>query len=241
MVLLILFQTPGKDLNTFSLYIITLGLIIGALLNVFYARSSKNRKSQLKMAAGWICWAISYIIISIRLIIPIENAQMHITLYQIILTLDAFGFSCFFFFLGEYLEITGIQSGIFQKKIFVATGWALFLVQVPFIWIVGGFGVIDTPFGVEILPSFVCQNIMATTMIVGGIIFLASSRAFSKQNNKILAWISMVLATFIIVLILHIFTTVILGHSIFSGVVLLLARIFLGGCAILTAVLGRNL
>ena len=82
---------------------------------------------------------------------------------------------------------------------------------------------------------------MATTMIVGGILFLASARAFNKQNNKILARISMVLALFIIVLILHIFTTVILGHSILSGVVLLLARIFLGGCAILTAVLGRNL
>ena len=119
MVLLVLFQNPGKDLNTVSLYVITVGLIIGALLNLFYARSSKNKESQLKIAAGWICWAISYIIISIRLIISIENAQIHITLYQIILTLDAFGFSCFFFFLGDYLEITGIQSGIFQKKIFV--------------------------------------------------------------------------------------------------------------------------
>lgn len=239
MVLFLFSQNPGKDLNTLSLLLITMGLFLGVVMHILFTKEGENKKKQLKIALGWICWAVSYILISIRLALDIDDAELHIVLYQIILTLDAFGFSCFFFFIADNFTYFP-NSRYYTKRNFDLIGIVLFIVQVPFIWLVGGFGVKDTPFGVEILPSFVCQNIMATAMIIGGILFLFSATALKSNNNVIAARVCIILSFFMIVLILHIFTTVLLGHTFFSGLILLLARLFLGSCPVLTALIIRK-
>lgn len=233
-------QTPGKALNTISLFVITISLFAGALLHIINTKRGKNREMHLKIAAGWVCWAVAYIIITIRLGMTIDASSRHILLYQIILTLDAFGFACFFFFIADGFEKFTGNNGFYSKKLFNRIGWGLFALQVPFIWFAGGFGTMDTPFGVEILPSFVCQNIMAIAMIAGGVLYLLSAGRFKQAQADSAARTCRILGAFMIVLILHIFTTVIMGHTIVSGLVLLGARVFLGSCPIYTAKLSGN-
>src|SRR6056297_3406784 len=176
----------GNLLNTISLILMTALLSAGTFLNYVRAKRKKEKSTALiYLGTGWLGWALSYILISIRLGISIGDGDFHILMYKIILTLDAFGFGCFFFFIGRFFNEK--QTGLYSKKSFEILGVFLFIIQTLFVWLVGGFGVEDTPFGVEILPSFVCQNIMAMAMIVGGVLFILSAKKFQKKGNSTIA------------------------------------------------------